>query len=700
MNIIQKAASIAAPKAPIKPKFSKYHNHQRQDDYAWLRALNWQEVLKDPNLLPADIRDYLEKENNYYQEVMLQTTELQENLFQEMKGRIKEKDQSVPKKYGNFLYGSGFAENSQYPYFFRITATDGIDGQQIIYLNGEDEQKDKSYFAFGGVEPNPQHQLCVWGYDHTGSEYYTLKVRSFETGKDLDDQISATGGYAVWDQKGHSFYYTKLDNNHRPSHVYRHVLGENSQEDEVIFSDNNPSFFINLSGSKLDDYIFININDHESSEVWLMPATGKHKPQLIRPREPEIEYSIKSGRDKFFILTNVDGAKNFKIMTCPHDNVSPQAWTDLIPHQADRLILTFDVTKDFLCWLERQDGLPRIVIHNRHDGTEHTIAFQEETYDLTLIGTSEYDSPLLRFSYSSMTTPSQIFDYHMHDHSRKLLKEQQIPSGHNPENYHSRRIMAPAEDGTLVPISLVYHKDTKLDGQSPCFLYGYGSYGITIPAAFNSNIFSLLDRGFVYAIAHIRGGQDKGMAWYEDGKKLNKKNTFTDFIAAGRYLVQQNFTNHKKLIAMGGSAGGLLMGAVANMAPDDYLALIALVPFVDTLNTILDDTLPLTPPEWTEWGNPILNKDVYDYMLSYSPYDQIKSQDYPAILAIGGLTDPRVTYWEPAKWVAKLRAIRTNSLPILLKTNMEGGHGGASGRFVRLREYALVYSFALAMLED
>jgi oligopeptidase B len=419
---------------------------------------------------------------------------------------------------------------------------------------------------------------------------------------------------------------------------------------------------------------------------------------LVKAREPGIQYDLEEGGDVFFILTNSGGAKDFRIMTAPVADPREENWTELVPHEPGRLILSIMGFRDYLVRLERKEGLPRIVVRNRATGDEHVVAFEEEAYSLGLSGSYEYDTDIIRFSYSSMTTPAQVYDYDMRTRERVLLKTQEVPSGHNPDDYVTRRLLAAAPDGELVPVSLLYRKDTPLDGTAPCLLYGYGSYGIAIPASFNTNCLSLVDRGFVYAIAHVRGGKDKGYGWYEDGKRDRKENTFTDFIAAARHLVAQRLTSHDRLVAQGGSAGGMLMGAIANMAPEAFAGIIAEVPFVDVLNTMLDATLPLTPPEWPEWGNPIESEQDYRTIAAYSPYDNVSAQAYPPVLAVAGLTDPRVTYWEPAKWVARLRERKTDDNPVLFRINMDAGHAGASGRFSRLEEIAYGYAFALKVV--
>ena len=671
----------------------EHHGIIRHDYYHWLRAKNWQEVFKQPELLDPAIRQHLDKENAYQKAQMADTTKLQQQLFSEMKGRIKEDDSSVPVKDGPYAYGVSFVTGGEQPRYFR-TPRNG--GEATIYLDGDVLAKGKDYFRLGTVQHSPDHSKCVWCYDDKGSEFYTIKLRDMALLSDRSETIENTSGDVVWDANSEGFFYTSVDENHRPSKLYYHKLGTGQQDDLLIFEEKDPGFFLGVGGSSLNDVIYIDIHDHETSEVWLIPANKPTmKPECVRKRQKGVEYSLTEGGDVFYILTNINDAKDFKIMSAPFDKPTEENWTEVVPHQPSRLILAHDAYKNFLVWLERRDGLPRIELLDRRNGKQHSIAFDEETYSLGLHGAAEYDSDTIRFTYSSMTTPSELYDYDMGTKKRVMLKRQEVPSGHDPENYITRRLMAKAEDGAEIPVSLFYHKNTKLDGTAPCLLYGYGAYGISMPDSFNSNALSLVDRGFVYAIAHIRGGKEKGFDWYEKGKHLFKRNTFTDFIACGRFLVANHFTSHDRLIAEGGSAGGMLMGAVANMAPQDYKAIVAIVPFVDVLSTMLDATLPLTPPEWPEWGNPIASKEDYKLIASYSPYDNVSAQNYPAILAMGGLTDPRVTYWEPAKWVAKLRELNTGNNPVLLRINMDSGHAGASGRFSRLEESAYIYAFIL-----
>ncbi|WEZ84023.1 S9 family peptidase [Rhizobium sp. 32-5/1] len=683
----------AAPVAPKKPVTDTRHGITRTDDYAWLRADNWQAMFKDPSLLDPDIRAHLEAENAYMKAAMADTEALQKTLFAEMRGRIKEDDSSIPMKDGPFAYGSFFVTGGEQPRYFREPREGG---ERAVLLDGDKEAEGKAYFRLAGIDHSTDHARGIWGYDDKGSEYYTLRVRDLATGDDLADVIENTGGGGAWAPDGKSFFYTVLDENHRPSKIFHHIIGEPQANDRLVYEEEDPGFFMGVGGSALDDFIYIDIHDHETSEYRLLSTSDlMAEPKLVSEREIGLEYSMTEGGDVFYILTNADGAKDFKICQAPVSAPGRENWTDVVPHTPGRLIISHMAYARHLVWLERENGLPQIKIRDRQSGEEHAIAFDEEAFSLGLQGAAEYDTDVIRFSYSSMTTPSQLYDYNMVTRERTLLKTQEVPSGHNPDDYVTRRVFATATDGAQVPVTLLYRKDTALDGSAPCLLYGYGAYGISIPASFNTNCLSLADRGFVYAVAHVRGGKDKGFQWYEDGKMEKKTNTFTDFIAAADYLNQEQFTSYANIVAEGGSAGGMLMGAIANLAPEKFKGIIAAVPFVDVLNTMLDDTLPLTPPEWPEWGNPIDDKTAYERMAAYSPYENIGEKPYPAILALSGLTDPRVTYWEPTKWVARLREKTTGSAPILLKTNMDAGHGGASGRFQRLEEIAFEYAFAI-----
>ncbi len=686
-----------APIAERRPVTDTHHGITRTDDYAWLRADNWQEVMRDPDALAPGIRTYLEAENAFTEETLKPTAALQEKIFEELKGRIKQDDSSVPSPHGPWAYYSSFVTGGEYP---RICREPRDGGDEHILLDGNAMAEGHAYFSLGGAAQSGDHRHMAYGTDTRGSEYYTLKVRDLTTGADLDDTIEDTSGGVTWARDNQTFFYTKLDANHRPHAIYRHTLGTTQADDVLVYEESDPGFFAGVGSTQSEDYIIIATHTHETSELWLIDARSPASaPRLIAGRKDGHEYDVDHIGNKLIIWTNKDDAEDFKLAEVNIDAPGIENWTDIAPHRAGRLILSMTAFKNHVIRLEREGGLPRIVIRRLSDGEEHEISFDEEAYSLGLRTGYEFDTTQIRFTYSSMTTPSQVFDYDMESRERTLRKTQEIPSGHDPEKYVTRRLMAPAHDGEEIPISLIHAKDTPIDGSAPLLLYGYGSYGMAMPASFSTNRLSLVDRGFVYAIAHIRGGNEKGHRWYTDGKRDKKMNTFRDFISAGNHLAAENYTSSGRIIGHGGSAGGLLMGTVANMAPEMFRGIVAEVPFVDTLTTILDDTLPLTPPEWPEWGNPIESESAYRTIAAYSPYDNVASQDYPHILALAGLTDPRVTYWEPAKWIARLRATNTSDATILLKTNMDAGHGGASGRFERLREVALAYTFALMVLE-
>ncbi len=693
MNRPQAFPVTNPPATEKRPVSDTHHGISRTDDYAWLRADNWQEMFREPSLLDAGIRTHLEAENVYQAALMADTAALRKQLFAEMKGRIKEDDSSVPMKDGPYAYGSSYRLGGEQPRYFRMPR-DG--GSEQILLDGDAEAAGKPYFRLGGIDHSADHARLLWAFDDKGSEFFTLRVRDLASNKDLDDSVANTGGGGAWSADDKGFFYTRLDPNHRPSKVLFHTLGETADRDRLVYEEPDPGFFMNVEGTRRNDWVMISINDHETSEYRLISATAPGaEPRIVAPRETGLQYELEEGGDIFFILTNADDAKDFKIVTAPVSDPTRANWRELVPHEPGRLILSLIGFEHYMARLERKDGLPRIVVHDRETGDEHFISFDEEAFSLALAGAYEYDTEILRFSYSSMTTPAQVFDYNMRTRERVLLKTPEVPSGHDADRYVTRRLMAPAPDGELVPVSLIHLRDTPLDGSAPCQLYGYGSYGITVPAGFNTNILSLVDRGFVYAIAHVRGGKDKGYGWYDDGKRAHKRNTFTDFIAVARHLVAERYTSHDRIVAQGGSAGGMLMGAIANMAPECFGGIVAEVPFVDVLTTMLDATLPLTPPEWPEWGNPIASQEDYLTIASYSPYDNVGALDYPPILALAGLTDPRVTYWEPAKWVARLRDRKRGDNPVLFKINMDSGHAGASGRFSRLEEIAYIYAFAL-----
>ena len=671
------------------------HGRTLHDPYAWLKAPNWQAVLRDPGVLPADINDVLLRENAYAAAVLAPTAALQQALKAEMRGRIEEEDSDVPVLHGPFQYYRRHREGGEHEIVCRRPREGGA---ETVLLDGDALAAGTSFFDLGEAAPSPDHQLLAWSFDDRGSELHTIQVRDCTTGLDHPDRVPDTDGGAVWSADGESFLYVRLDDSHRASRVLRHRLGQPPSEDQLVFHEPDPGWFVSIGRLRSGDFAIISVHGHDAAECHLVDLRGGDgaRPRLLATREPGLRYDVDHRGDQLFLRTNADGADDFKIATAPVDSVSRSDWVDLVPHRPGCLVLHVEVLRDHLVRLEREGGLPRITIRTLADGSEHTIAFDEDAYALSLRDGREQATTLLRFSYSSMTTPEEVFDYDMTSRARTLRKRRKVPSGHDPAAYVTRRVMAPTPDGASVPVSLVYRRDTPLDGTAPLLLYGYGAYGYAIPASFGANRLSLVDRGFVYAIAHVRGGTDKGWAWYTDGKLANKHRTFDDFVAAADYLIAERYTAKGRIVAHGGSAGGMLMGAVANRAPSRFAGIIADVPFVDVLTTMLDATLPLTPPEWLEWGNPITDPDAFAAMAAYSPVDNVSAQPYPAILALGGLTDPRVTYWEPAKWVARLRATMTGGGPILLRTNMDAGHGGASGRFDHLNDVALQYAFALA----
>jgi len=690
---MDKKSPLTPPVAPRRPHAFTTHGITVVDDYAWLKDENWQEVLRDPSILNADIRNYLEAENAYTESLLGHTAPLQKRLVKEMRGRIKEDDSSVPSADGVYAYLRKFREGGQHELFGRCPR-DG--GEAEIILDGDELAAHHDYFKFGGARHSPDHRLQAWSADTKGSEYFSIRIRDWTTRQDFDDVVEETDGAVVWNADSSAFFYVKLDDNHRPLQVWRHRLGTRQADDLLVFEEKDPGWFTHIHESSSGRYCVIAGGDHETSEQRLVDlADPSATPRLVAAREEGVQYSVNDRGDQLFILTNADGAIDFKIATAPLNSPERTNWRDLIPYREGIYVLDVELFSGHMVRLERANALPAIVIRDLGNDEEHAIAFDEAAYSLDTMGSYEFETTNLRFSYSSMTTPSEVYDYDMAKRTRILRKRQEIPSGHTPADYVTTRIMAKSHDGAEVPVSILHRRDLARDGRAPLLLYGYGSYGMAMPASFSANRLSLVDRGFVYAIAHIRGGADKGWGWYLDGKRAKKTNSFDDFAACARALIAEKYTAEKCIVAHGGSAGGMLMGAVANRAGELFAGIVAEVPFVDVLNTMLDDTLPLTPPEWPEWGNPIESETDFKTILSYSPYDNVAAKEYPAILAMGGLTDPRVTYWEPAKWIARLRATMIGGGPVLLRTNMGAGHGGASGRFNRLDEVAIAYAFAL-----
>ena len=687
-----KNRKLTPPKAEKRPVTSVHHGIERVDDYAWLKAENWPEVLHDPDALPADIRAYLEAENAWCDAVMADTEALQQRLLAEMKGRIKDDDEQVPRPDGPYAYRFHYMPGAQHPRYVR-TPRDG--GTEKVLIDLDAEARGQEYFNWATVMHAPDHRHLVWAADYHGSEYYDLHIRDLETGRDLDGVIKDTGGDAVWAEDGRHLFYVRLDEHHRPRFVYRHELGTDPAQDVLVYEEPDAGFFVHLDKTSSRNFIIIHAGDHETTEVHLIDAKDPVRaPVLVAARARGVEYFVDEAFGTLYIRTNADEAKDYKIAVAPVATPGRENWRDIVGHVEGVLILTHMLFSRHMARLQRENGLPAIVITDLDTGREHEIAFSEQAYALEMERGLEFDTTTLRFVWSSPATPRRTYDYDMVSRKRELRKEQEIPSGHTPQDYEVRRIFAPAHDGEEIPVTLLWHRDTPLDGSAPLWLYGYGAYGHAVPAGFATARLSLVNRGVIYAIAHVRGGREKGQRWYEMGKRQYKMNTFRDFIAVAEHLIEEGYVAPGNIIAHGGSAGGMLMGAVANMAPELFRGIVAEVPFVDVLATMIDASLPLTPPEWPEWGNPIDSREDYLNIASYSPYDNVRAQHYPAILAMAGLEDPRVTYWEPAKWVAKLRELKRDDNPLLLKTHMHAGHGGLPGRYAHLRDIAFIYAFA------
>lgn len=694
-DLVAKARAIAAPAIEKRPVETVQHAIARVDNYSWLRDENWRRVLRDPDALDADIKTALDAENDYYRAITEDLEPLRKTLFDEMRARIREDDSSPPTPDGAFVYWTRYREGGEYPIYMRAPH-DG--GKEEILLDGDEESKGSDFFSIGGVDHSPDHRYLAWAVDRLGSEYYVICVKDLETGAMLDETIeSADGEGAVWDASGAGFFYVERDDNQRPVRVKYHQLGSAPSGDPVIYEESDPGFFVGIEKSQSGDYVFVGSGSQTTMEHWFIPALAPlTAPTLIAERENGVEYDVDHHGGNFIIRTNADGAVDFKIVTAPIASPGRASWADWIAHEAGRYIAGFIPFKDHFVRFEREDAKPRIVI-STYDGAAHDIAFDEAAFSLGLKSGYEYDTSIVRFTYESPSTPEQTFDYDMEKRERRLIKTQEVPSGHDPARYVVERIDAVAPDGAKIPVMALRLKSTPIDGTAPALLYGYGAYGATIPDGFSTSILSLVDRGVIYALAHVRGGAAKGRQWYLDGKLAGKMNSFSDFTAAAEALIEARYTAAKNIVIYGGSAGGLLVGAAVNQRPDLFGGVIAAVPFVDVINTISDGDLPLTPPEWEEWGNPIESAEQYGWIAQYSPYDNIADTDYPPIMATAGLTDYRVTYWEPAKWIARLRDDAKGG-PFVLRTNMEAGHGGSAARFERLDERAHLYAFALKVM--
>lgn len=687
--------SAIPPAAERRPFRQTTHGRVIEDPYAWLAAENWRDVLRDPKTLPSDIAALVKAENDYCAEVVAPLKDLRKTLVREMRGRIKEDDADVPDSDGPYAYYGRYRDGAEHPLYCR-TARDG--GPETVLLDGEALANGHDFFDIGETAHSPDHAQLAWSVDDKGSELYAIRTRALADGRDRADVVTDTDGSVVWSADSSAFYYVRVDENHRTCQVYRHEIGADPATDRLIVEEPDGAWFVGLEESRCRRFAIVAIRGHEASECWLIDLRDAAlPPRLVAKREPKLRYDVEPHGDLIYILNNADGADDFRISVAPLAAPERANWRDAVAHSLGTMIVAFTVFQRYLVWMTRENSLPRIVVRDLVSGEEHAIAFAEEAYALGLDPGLEFDTSLLRFVYSSMTTPEETYDYDMETRSRVLRKRQEIPSGHDPGNYVTRRLFAPAADGETIPVTLLHRADFTPGGKgAPLLLGGYGAYGHALSAHFEAGALSLVDRGFVFAIAHVRGGTDKGWRWYEDGKLDRKPNTFSDFIAAARHLAATGYTHAGAIVAQGASAGGLLMGVAANEAPELFAGVIAGVPFVDVLNTMLRDDLPLTPPEWLEWGNPLADEKAYDRLASYSPYDNVRAQSYPPILCIAGVTDPRVTYWEPLKWVAKLRATMRGGGPALLHTHMGAGHSGASGRFEALEDTALEYAFALA----
>jgi len=675
---------LQPPVAKIVPKTLEKHGDKRIDNYYWLNERENPEVI-----------DYLNKENEYYQKSTAHTKQLQDDLFLEMKGRIKEDDSSVPYFYNGYYYITRYETGKDYPIYSRKKGS--LEAKEEILFDCNEMAKGHSYFNLGGLNISEDNKWAAFGVDLVSRRQYTIQIKNLETGEILPVKLENTTGGSTWAGDNKTLFYTRKDaQTLRSDKIYKHTLGTEASADTMVFHEKDDTFGTFVYKEKSKKYLVIGSSSTLTSEYQILESKNPNGEfRIFQKRTRGLEYSISHYGDSFYIVTNKDKATNFKLMKTPETATAAENWKDLIGHRKDVLLEGIEIFKDYLVVEERSNGLNKIQIRPWNGKGEYYLPFSSETYTAYTTTNVDFDTEILRYGYQSMATPSSVIDFNMRTQEKKVLKEQEVLGGKfDKNNYIEERIWATTTDGTKVPISIVYRKGIKKDGKNPLLLYAYGSYGATMDPYFSSTRLSLLDRGFIYAIAHIRGGEDLGREWYENGKLLKKINTFTDFIDCSKFVISEKYTSASHLYAEGGSAGGLLMGAIVNMAPELYNGVIAQVPFVDVVTTMLDDTIPLTTGEYDEWGNPN-EKAYYDYMLSYSPYDQVKKQDYPNMYVSTGLHDSQVQYFEPAKWVAKLRVMKTNDKQLFLDTNMDAGHGGASGRFEALKELAKEFAFLL-----
>jgi oligopeptidase B len=676
--------NIQPPVAKIIPEKLEKFGNERIDNYFWLNNRENPEVI-----------DYLNKENEYYNKMTAHTKDFQKELFEEMKGRIKEDDESVPYLYNGYYYITRFETGKDYPIYSR--KKESLSAKEEIMFDCNELAKGQSYFQLGGLSISPDNKLAVFSTDTVGRRIYTIQVKSLETNAILDDKIEKVTGTAVWANDNHTIFYSSQDEvTLRSDKVFKHKLGTKQADDILVYFEKDDTYNVEVAKSKSRKYLAIESGSTLTTEYRILNADNPDgKFEIFQKRIRGVEYNINHYKDSFYILTNKDKAENFKLMKTLETATSQENWTEVIAHREDVLLEDIEIFANYLVVEERSNGLNKIRIMPWSGTGEYYLPFESETYTAYTTTNVDFETEILRYGYQSMTTPSSVIDFNMRTKGKEIKKEQQVLGGKfDKNNYKEERVWATAKDGTKIPISMVYRKELKKDGNNPLLQYAYGSYGHSMDATFSSTRLTLLDRGFMFAIAHIRGGEDLGRQWYEDGKLLKKKNTFTDFIDCSKFLIDEKYTSPEHLYAEGGSAGGLLMGVVVNLAPELYHGIIAQVPFVDVITTMLDDSIPLTTGEYDEWGNPN-KKKYYKYMLSYSPYDNVKKQNYPNMYVSTGLHDSQVQYWEPAKWVAKLRTIKTDANVLYLDTNMDAGHGGASGRFEAIKELAKEFSFLL-----
>ncbi|MFK8079635.1 MAG: S9 family peptidase [Granulosicoccus sp.] len=686
------------PKAKRLAHHNTLHGHTWTDHYHWLRADNWQACVDDPATLPDDISSYLKAENAWFDHCLADTQNLQATLVSEMRGRIQDVDQSLPDEQDKWCYLERYEQGDEHPGYFRYPRGTSPDDTCQLLIDFNLEAAAHEYFDPGDVEHSPHHTHLAWSADTKGSERYQLRIRNLATGVDedtIEDVYGMTWGSADY------LFYTRVDADYRPSRVYRHRLGTSSKDDVLVYEENDKRFYCSVWTSLSGHYVFISADMNDQSEVWFVNTRDMTaQPSVIEPRADNIEYSVEHQGNRFLILTNADDAMDFKIVSTPCTSPGRNHWVDYVRHRPGIMVLDLYAYKDWVMWMERENALPRICYCHNADSASaaKVLEFEEEAYALSLEPLLEFDQSVVRVSYESPSTPTRTYGFNMADRSLDLLKEEILPSGHDRSNYVVRRLFATAEDGESVPVTLMYHKNTALDGSAPCLLSAYGAYGSSLPAVFSGNSLSLVDRGFVYVLAHVRGGQEKGRAWYDAARGADKQNTFDDVVAVARFLIDGKYCGVGKIVLSGGSAGGLVVGAVINQCQGLWAGAIADVPFVDALNTLIDESLPLTPGEWTQWGNPLASRSAFDAIRQYSPYDNVQARPYPPMLVTAGVSDPRVTYWEPAKWVAQHRHVRSDEALLVFKINMSSGHFGTSGRYASLCDEAIEQAFALKVV--